>query len=126
MEQLMHQGLEFLDDHESPETPATPATPAPPATCVVRTRMPHILFSFQRFGFPRSCERFPLSHLAAVHCAYHGRVFFYFRSRKKRLQLRCVSTERSSSTRTAARFCERLVEWLAEEGYDSVRWWDSL
>ena len=120
MEQLMRQGLEFLDDHEGPVPPATPAT------CVVRIILPYMLFSFQRFGFPRTCERFPLSHLKAVHCAYHGRLFFYYRSRQKRLQLRCVSTERSSSTRTAALFCERLVEWLAEEGYDSVRWWASL
>ena len=93
MEQLMRQGLEFLDDHKGTTTPETPAT------CVVRTRIPYIMFSFQRFGFPRSCERFPLSHLAAVHCAYHGRVFFYFRSRKKRLQLRCVSTEMRAARR---------------------------
>ncbi len=119
MEQLMRRGLEFLDDHEG-------MTITAPATCVVRIILPYMLFSFQRSGFPRSCERFPLSHLKAVHCAYHGRLFFYYRSRQKRLQLRCVSTPHTSSTRTAARFCEQLVEWLAEEGYDSVRWWASL
>ena len=52
MEQLMRRGLEFLDDHEGTTTTATPAT------CVVRIILPYMLFSFQRSGFPRSCERF--------------------------------------------------------------------